>query len=438
MTFADPSQPPGDANVKINPLADAPLVWRQQVVRNRKLTSARDNEGIWLYRDRSRPYCLVMALLHSLGVTLPIVQAPMAGVSTPELAAAVSNAGALGSIGIGATDPAGARVMIECVRARTGRAFNVNVFVHAPAARDSAREAAWLGALGPIFREFGAEPPADLRQIYRSFAEDGEMLAMLIDLAPSVVSFHFGIPGADAIAALKSAGCVLLATATNLAEAQVIAKAGIDAVIAQGWEAGGHRGVFNPDAPDDRLGTTALSRLLIAQSGLPVIAAGGIMDGQGIRAALDLGAVAAQLGTAFIACPESSADAAYRDALAGPAADNTVMTSAISGRPARCLSNRFTKWGAQAGLAAPGYPMAYDAGKALNAAAKATGEGGFGAQWAGQGAPLVRAMPAAQLIAMLAAECEAPALQASHGQPTAERKPNDHEIEQPHCPEHPA
>jgi len=331
----------------------------------------------------------------------------MAGVPTPELAAAVSNAGALGSIGVGATNPSGARAMIEGVRARTERPFNVNLFVHAPAPRDSAREAAWLGALAPLFRSFDVEPLTALRTIYKSLVEDDDMLATMIKLAPPVVSFHFGLPSADAIAAFKSAGCVLLATATNLAEAQAVKEAGIDAVVAQGWEAGGHRGMFDPDAPDDQLGTMALTRLLALRSGLPVIAAGGIMDGHGIRAALDLGAVAAQLGTAFIACLESSADQAYRDALAGPNAHHTVMTHAVSGRPARCLRNRFTEWGEQTRLPSPGYPMAYDAGKALNAAAKATGESGFGAQWAGQGAPLARAMPAAELISLISAECEA-------------------------------
>lgn len=230
------------------------------------------------------------------------------------------------------------------------------------------------------------------------------MLALLLETAPAVVSFHFGLPDAERIAALKEAGCTLLATATNLGEAQAARSAGIDAVVAQGWEAGGHRGVFDPDAPDARLGTLALTRLLAQRSGLPVIAAGGIMDGHGIRAVLDLGAIAAQIGTAFVACPETSADPAYREALAGPPALNTVMTSAISGRPARGLSNRFTQWGESVGLPHPGYPMTYDAGKALIAAAKAAGDTGFAAQWAGQGAPLSRPLPAAELVALLAEE----------------------------------
>lgn len=182
--------------------------------------------------------------------------------------------------------------------------------------------------------------------------------------------------------------------------------------MAQGIEAGGHRGVFDPTAPDDGLGTLALARLLVRKSGLPVIAAGGIMDGAGIAAALDLGAVAAQLGTAFVSCPESAADEAYRNALTGPGSYHTRLTTLISGRPARALANRFTDLQETVlGRLPPDYPIAYDAGKALHAAAKAEGENGFGAHWAGQGAPLSRALPAAELVAMLARElANAPAI----------------------------
>ena len=332
----------------------------------------------------------------------------MAGVSTPALAAAVAEQGALGSIGVGATDAAGARAMIEQTRARTSRAFNVNLFIHAAPVADLTREAAWLHRLAPLFAEFGAEPPAALRTIYKSFADDPDMLAMLLALAPPVVSFHFGVPSTEIIAALHDRGILLMATATNLDEARAIEAAGIDAIVAQGIEAGGHRGVFDPAAPDDALGTFALTRLLVLRTRLPVIAAGGIMDGAGIAATLDLGAVAAQLGTAFIACPESAADEAYRAALMGPGAFHTSLTSLISGRPARALANRFTGLAAAIGtLRPPDYPIAYDAGKALHAAAKAKDEHGFGAQWAGQGAPLARAMPAAKLVQVLQAELRA-------------------------------
>ena len=345
------------------------------------------------------------SLIDRLGLSVPLVQAPMAGVSTPILAAAVAEQGALGSIAVGATDAAGARAMIEETRARTNRAFNVNLFVHARAAADPAKDAAWLDWLAPVFTEFQAKPPTALRTIYKSFADDPDMLATLLELAPPVVSFHFGVPSTEIITALRGRGIVLMATATSLDEARAIEAAGIDAIVAQGIEAGGHRGVFDPVAPDDSLGTAALTRLLVLKTKLPVIAAGGIMDGAGIASALDLGAVAAQLGTAFIACPESAADEAYRAALMGPGAYHTSLTSVISGRPARALANRFTGLAVAIGnRRPPDYPIAYDAGKALHSAAKAKGEYGFGAQWAGQGAPLARAMPAAKLVEVLQTE----------------------------------
>lgn len=346
-----------------------------------------------------------MTLLETLGIELPIIQAPMAGVSTPAMAAAVSNAGALGSIGVGATDAAGARRMIADVRERSQRPLNVNVFCHQPATADAKVEAAWLDHLRPHFERFGVAPPAMLREIYRSFVVDDAMLAALITEKPRVVSFHFGLPSAAYIRTLRDAGIVLVASATSVAEGRAAANAGVHAVVAQGYEAGGHRGVFDPEAHDDRLGTMALTRLLVRQLDIPVIAAGGIMDGAGIAAALRLGAAAAQLGTAFIACPESAADAGYRAALASDVANHTVITRAISGRPARCLRNRFTEMGASvAPDQIPAYPIAYDAGKALHAAAKAAHESGYGAQWAGQGAPLARALPAADLVAALVRE----------------------------------
>lgn len=341
--------------------------------------------------------------LARLGVALPVVQAPMAGVSTPAMAAAVSEAGGLGGIAVGAMEAPAAAAAIADLRARTARAFNVNVFVHAAPREDAAREAAWLNALAPAFARYGAAPPERLRTIYTSFAEDDAMLRVLVDARPAVVSFHFGLPDAARIAALKAAGCLLLASVTCLAEAEAACAAGVDGLVAQGWEAGGHRGMFDPDAADDQLGTIALTRLLACRCPVPVIAAGGIMDAAGVRASLALGAMAAQSGTAFILCPESAADAGYRAALSGDGARHTAMTRAVSGRPARCLANRFTAFGEAVRVAVPDYPRAYDAGKALAAAARAEGEQGWGAQWAGQGAPLARAMPAGDLVRALAA-----------------------------------
>ncbi len=357
--------------------------------------------------------------LLSLGVAVPIIQAPMAGTSTPALAAAVSNAGGLGSVavgavGVGAVGLAEAERMIRAVRLATDRPFNVNVFCHRPPRPNVADATAWVARLAGHFRRFGAQPPGSLAEVYTSFVADEEMLAVLVRHRPAVVSFHFGLPPSGHVAALRSAGAVLVATATSLAEAQAAATAGVDMVVAQGYEAGGHRGVFDPDAADDRLGTLALVRLLVRRQPLPVIAAGGIMDGAGVAAACAAGAVAAQLGTAFIGCPESSADAAHLAAIRSDAAFHTTMTRVISGRPARCLPNEFTRWGQDVADAdVPDYPVAYAAGKALHAAAKEVGEFGFGAYWAGQGAPLSRAMPAALLIATLTDEFHAAGRQLS-------------------------
>ncbi|MCL6699267.1 nitronate monooxygenase [Sphingomonas sp. NSE70-1] len=344
-------------------------------------------------------------LLDRIGIALPIIQAPMAGVSTPAMAAAVSEAGGLGSIAVGATDAAGAEVMIAEVRERTALPFNVNLFCHRPAQANAEIESRWIERFRPRFAEFGALPPAKLTEIYRSFVGDEEMFSLLIKVRPVVVSFHFGLPRREWCHSLRDAGIILLATATSVAEARAAADAGADAIVAQGWEAGGHRGMLDPDAKDERLPALDLVHLILGELDIPVIAAGGIMDGAGIARALEVGACAAQLGTAFIACDESAADQAFRAALVSPAAHKTVMTRAISGRPARCLANRFTALGQNiADSEIPAYPIAYDLGKALNSAAKARGEYGFGAQWAGEGAPRFRSMPAGKLVEVLAAE----------------------------------
>jgi nitronate monooxygenase len=348
------------------------------------------------------------ALLDLLRIDVPIIQAPMAGVSSPAMAAAVANAGGLGSLGVGATDAAGTRTMIATVRERTNRSFNVNVFCHQPAQPNAEIEAAWIERLRPEFQRLGATPPTVLKPIYKSFLEDDAMLAVLLEARPPVVSFHFGMPFEDRVRALRDADIILLGCATSLAEARAVVAAGAHAVIAQGYEAGGHRGVFDPNADDDRLGTMALTRLFVRHLDLPVIAAGGIMDGAGIAAVLRLGAGAAQLGTAFVTTDESLAGAGYRAAMASDAANHTVVTSVISGRPARCLANRFTALGVGVdGTEIPSYPLTYDAGKALNAAGNAAGEPGYGAHWAGQGAPLARSMSARALMVALIAEMNA-------------------------------
>jgi len=345
------------------------------------------------------------ALLGLLKIGLPILQAPMAGVSSPAMAAEVSNAGGLGAIGVGAAGVEGARQMIREVRARSSGPLNVNVFAHRPALADAEREAAWIERLRARFAELGGSPPRQLNEIYTSFAADDAMLAMLLEERPAVVSLHFGLADPARLRALREAGTVLLATATSLAEARRAVEAGVHAIVAQGYEAGGHRGVFDPYGPDDELGTIALTRLLAVNLDVPIIAAGGIMDGRGITAALGLGAAAGQLGTAYVPTDESLADEGYRAALFSEAAQHTIMTRAISGRPARSLANRFTALAAGIHEAdIPAYPIAYDLAKALHALARKAGEFGYGAQWAGQGAPLARRMSAGMLTRALASE----------------------------------
>ncbi|OEZ94339.1 nitronate monooxygenase [Janthinobacterium sp. HH107] len=346
--------------------------------------------------------------LDRLGLQHPIIQAPMAGVSTPRMAAAVSNAGGLGSLAIGAGIVAQARQMIADTRALTDRPFNVNVFCHAPAVRDARREADWLAHLAPLFAELGAAVPTELDEIYQTFLGNEAAFALLLELRPAVVSFHFGLPAQQQIAALRQAGVYTMATATNLREAMLIEQAGVDAIVAQGVEAGGHRGVFDPQAPDERHSTSVLLRLLAGRTALPLIAAGGIMDGQGVRAALDLGAAAAQLGTAFVLCPESSANAGYRANLQSARAASTRLTSVLSGRLARGMVNRLIEHGEAPGSPPPAdYPVAYDAAKQLNALASRHGDSDFAAQWAGQGAPLAREMGAEELVSALAREMAA-------------------------------
>ena len=343
------------------------------------------------------------AFLEKLQVALPIFQAPMAGVSTPAMAAAVSNAGGLGALGGGNLTPAAVAHAISETRQRTSHPFNVNFFCHERAVRDEAKEAAWLEVLTPFFRKFSGVAPRQLQEIYYPFQEDETMTQVVLELKPPVVSFHFGFPGTEVITALKAAGITLFATATSLDEARTACLAGIDAVVAQGIEAGGHRGIFDAEGADEKLAVRPLVERLAKVLPVPVIAAGGLMNGGDIAEVMRLGASAAQLGTAFIACDESAAEPAHKKALFS--GRPSVLTSAISGRPARCIANRFTELGSTIGPGrVPSYPVAFDAAKALHAAAKAAGEHGFGAAWAGEGAAKSRAMPAGKLVSLLAQE----------------------------------
>lgn len=345
------------------------------------------------------------SLIQLLNTTYPLIQAPMAGVSTPALAAAVSEAGALGSLGLASASLDQAASMIREVQSLTRKPVNVNFFCHQPTVADPVANQAWLDHLRPMFDEFGATPPSELRDIYRPFPGYAQMLELVLETRPAVVSFHFGLPSQEYIDALKNAGIVLMATATTPAEARQIETAGIDVLVAQGYEAGGHRGVFDPENGDAQFGTFALVHMLAKQSSLPVVAAGGIMDGDAIKAALALGASGVQCGTAFVLCPESAANDAYRQALQSERAYDTRVTITLSGRAARGLRNRlYIDEPSAARPATPGYSMAYDAAKALNAVASARGNYDFAAQWAGQAAALARPMSAAQMVQTLADE----------------------------------
>jgi nitronate monooxygenase len=330
----------------------------------------------------------------------------MAGISTPRLAAAVSAAGGLGGIAVGAMDPERAAGVLAETAALTDRPVNVNVFVHATPRRDAGREAGWIARLAPLLEALDAPVPEQLGNPYRSFLDDDRMLEVLIEARVRVVSFHFGVPRPHQVEALHAAGVLLLATATSVDEARALAEAGIDVLVAQGIEAGGHRGVHDPDR-DPGLALDELVRRLHAAVDLPLVAAGGLMTGADIARVLDLGASAVQLGTAFVACPEGSASARHRRLLAGAEADGaTAMTRLISGRPARGLVR---SWQEALGDEdeVPDYPVAYDGGKALAQASVERGDAAFGVLWAGTGAGRARDRPAGELVALLGRELAA-------------------------------
>ena len=349
-----------------------------------------------------------MALLNRLGLSVPIFAAPMAGMSTPALAAAVSNAGGLGGLGIGTGSLEAARKMITETQRLTSKSFNVNLFVHQPPRPDTKTESGWLEFLKPIHTELDLEVPTKLPDAGKGLVDNAPLVDLLLELKPPVISFHFGIPEASVLRQLRDSGAVLMATATNLDELNVIEKAKLDAVIAQGSEAGGHRGVFDPKAKDDLIPTLELVRLFNKHTSLPIIAAGGLMYGKDIKAALSAGATAAQLGTAFIPCPESTASEAHTQALLKTRPEDTTFTTVVSGRPARGIKNRFTALEDRLdGTVVPDFPLHYGLTKQLMAEAKKKGVEGYEVMWAGTEAARSRAMPAADLVKKLSEEMEA-------------------------------
>jgi len=343
-----------------------------------------------------------MSSLHAvLGTDLPIVQAPMAGVQGSAMAIAVSNAGGLGSLPCAMLTPAALRDELATIAAQTTRPLNVNFFCHTPPAPDEQREAAWRAALAPYYDELGldiaAVPTGPGRAPFS--AEAAEVLEAT---RPAVVSFHFGLPSSDLLARVRAIGAKVFASATTVDEARWLEQHGADAVIAQGAEAGGHRGLFLGDELTTQVGTLALLPQVVRAVRCPVIAAGGIADAKGVAAALSLGAAAVQVGTAYLLCPEATTSAVHRAALRSDAARHTALTNLFTGRPARGIVNRLMRELGPISTLAPAFPLATAAIAPLRAKAESLGRGDFSPLWAGQNVSGCAERPAAQLTRALA------------------------------------
>jgi nitronate monooxygenase len=345
-------------------------------------------------------------LIDLFGIELPIVLAPMAGAMDADLAAEVSAAGGLGSLPGAMLTPAALREQFAKVRARTDKPVNVNFFCHQPPALNNAREARWRDRLAPYYRELGIDPAAPVPSSNRA-PFDAAFCDVIEELRPQVVSFHFGLPAAELVARVKAAGCRVICSATTTAEAVALERAGVDAVIAQGYEAGGHRGMFLTDNLAAQAGTFALVPQVVDAVKVPVIAAGGIADARGIAAAFALGAAGVQIGTAYLRCPESKISPLHRAALKSAADDSTVLTNLMTGRLARGIINRLIREVGPINDGAPEFPLAAGALAPLRAKAEAAGSGDFSPLWSGQAAALGREMPAGELTRTLAAEAQA-------------------------------
>lgn len=342
-----------------------------------------------------------MHLLQRLQISLPIIQAPMAGAQGSALAIAVSNAGGLGSLPCAMLSNDAMRAELAAIRAQTDKPFNVNFFCHTPPEPDAAREAGWRAALAPYYREFGIDP-ANIAAGPGRLPFSDAAADVLDEFKPPVVSFHFGLPSAALMERAKRHGALILSSATTVEEALWLQAHGADAIIAQGLEAGGHRGMFLTDDVTTQMGSFALLRQVIEAVKLPVIAAGGIADAKGVAAALGMGAAAVQIGTAYLLCPESTISAVHRAALASDAARHTALTNLFSGRPARGIVNRIMKELGPISSAAPAFPLATTAIAPLRAKAESQGLGDFSPLWSGQNASGCQAVPAAELTRMLA------------------------------------
>jgi len=340
-------------------------------------------------------------LLDLLGIDLPIIQAPMAGANGSAMAIAVSEAGGLGSLPCAMLDPAKVRAEIGIIRQRTAKPINVNFFCHTPPAPDPQREAAWRVRLGAYYMELGLDPDAAAPAVNRA-PFDETTCGIVEDLEPEVVSFHFGLPTRTLLDRVKAAGCLVIGSATTADEARWLAANGCDAIIAQGSEAGGHRGMFLADDIAAQAGTFALVPQVVDAVAVPVIAAGGIADGRGIAAALALGASGVQVGTGYLLTPEATVTDLHRAALRAARDDRTALTNIFTGRPARGLINRAMRELGPISALAPAFPTAGGALAPLKARAEAAGRSDFSSLWSGQAAALAREMSAGELTRKLA------------------------------------
>lgn len=332
---------------------------------------------------------------------LPIVQAPMAGVIDAELVIAAAQGGALGSLPCAMISVEKTREQVGLIRQRVKAPVNLNFFCHTPIELTAEAEAQWKRRLAGYYHEHGLDPAAPITAANRA-PFDAAFCEVIEELKPEVVSFHFGLPEQALLQRVKAAGCLVISSATTVKEAMWLEQRGVDAVIAQGTEAGGHRGMFLTDKIAEQPGTFALVPQVVDAVKVPVIAAGGIADGRGIAAAFALGAAGVQIGSAYLRCPESKVSAGGRKALAEAGDDSTVITNVMTGRPARGVQNRLMREAGPVSPDAPPFPHAATALGPLKAAAEKQGRVDFTNLWAGQAVALGREVPAAELTRDLA------------------------------------
>lgn len=343
-----------------------------------------------------------MTISELLGIELPVIQAPMAGSQGSALAIAVSNAGGLGSQPCAMLGPDQIRNELKAITSATSKPYNVNFFVHTQPTPDPAREKAWHKVLAPYFAEYGIDAEAIQAGPQRLPFND-DAADVLEEFKPPVVSFHFGLPSDALVKRVKGWGTKMISSATTLDEARYLEAHGVDAIIAQGSEAGGHRGMFLTEDLSSQVGTFALVQQIVRGVKVPVIAAGGIADAKGVKAAMALGAAGAQVGTAFLFCPEATPNPLHRAALKSEAAQATAITTLLTGRPARSIVNRLMREIGPVNPAAPAFPLAAAAIFALRAKAEPKGVNDFTSMWAGQNVRACAEMSADQLTQRLGA-----------------------------------